>query len=122
MQELEKSKPVVFCGDLNVAHKEIDLEHPATNRGEHGFTDEERAGFDNILAAGFVDTLRLFQPDTPKLYTWWAPFGGARAKNVGWRIDYFCVSAKLKDTVKDSFIRPEIMGSDHCPIGVVLEF
>lgn len=122
VKELEQNKPVVFCGDLNVAHKEIDLARPDSNHNSHGFTDQEREGFDKILAAGFVDSLRIFHPDEPNLYTWWTTWGGARARNVGWRIDYFLVSESIKDNVKEAFIRPEIMGSDHCPVGLVLEF
>lgn len=121
IKELEKKKPVIFCGDLNVAHKEIDLTYPKQNENSHGFTKEEREGFDNIIKSGFIDTLRHFQPDTPNLYTWWSPFGSSRAKNVGWRIDYFCISNSLKDNLKDAFIRAEVMGSDHAPIGITLE-
>lgn len=120
IKELEKSKPVIFCGDLNVAHQEIDLARPDSNRGEHGFTDEEREGFSNFLEAGMVDTFRMFNKEGNN-YTWWAPFGGARAKNIGWRIDYFVASNKLKNNIKEAFIRPEQLGSDHCPVGVVLE-
>jgi exodeoxyribonuclease-3 len=121
LQDLEKNKPVIFCGDLNVAHAEIDLARPDTNHFAHGFTDEEREGFTNIVSAGFVDTFRQLHPDAPGHYTWWAPFGGARPKNVGWRIDYVGVSAALKDNVSDAFIRPEVMGSDHCPVGIILD-
>lgn len=120
LKELEKNKPVIFCGDLNVAHKEIDLARPEENRGEHGFTDEEREGFDKFLEAGFVDTFRIFNQE-PNHYTWWTAWGGARQRNVGWRIDYFLVSESLKDNVKEAFILPEVMGSDHCPVGIVLE-
>lgn len=119
--ELEKKKPVIFCGDLNVAHKEIDLARPDSNRGEHGFTDEEREGFENILKAGLFDSFRDQYPDAKDQYTWWTNWGGARARNVGWRIDYFMVSNKLKANVKDAFIRAEVMGSDHCPVGIILE-
>ncbi len=121
VKTLEKKKPVIFCGDLNVAHKEIDLAHPDANRRNAGFTDEERLGFDNIVAAGFIDTFRHFHPDKRDQYTWWSVITGARARNVGWRIDYFCVSASLKDQMKDAFIRPQIMGSDHCPVGLILK-
>lgn len=121
LKELEKTKPVIFCGDLNVAHKEIDLKNPATNHHSHGFTDEEREGFTNFVNAGFIDTLREFYPDTPGLYTWWSNFGGARAKNTGWRIDYFLISNSLKKNLKKAFIQPEVMGSDHCPVGIILE-
>ena len=116
---LEKQKPVVFCGDLNVAHREIDLANPRGNRGNAGFTDEERASFDNIIAAGFIDTFREFQTEGGH-YTWWSYMGRAREKNVGWRIDYFCISASLRPRLQDAFIRPEVSGSDHCPIGIIL--
>lgn len=122
IKELEKEKPVIFCGDLNVAHEEIDLARPDTNHNSHGFTDEERAGFTKIMKAGFIDTFRSLNPDKTGQYTWWTQFGGARQKNVGWRIDYFCISESLKKNLKDAFIRPEVMGSDHCPVGIVLEF
>lgn len=115
---LEKNKPVITCGDFNVAHQEIDLARPKDNVGKHGFTNEERAGFDKFIDAGLVDTLRAQYPNTPALYTWWTHWGGARARNVGWRIDYFLVSKILKKQVSDSFILPEVMGSDHCPIGI----
>jgi exodeoxyribonuclease-3 len=120
IRTLEKQKPVIFCGDFNVAHTEIDLARPESNHNTHGFTDEEREGFTNIVEAGFVDTLRSFHPDEQGLYTWWSVFGGARARNVGWRIDYVGVSAALKDKVKEAFIQPEVMGSDHCPTGIIL--
>jgi len=119
-QQLEKSKPVVFCGDLNVAHTEDDLANPKPNVGKKGFTDEERQGFQNFVDAGFVDTLRLFKQGNG-LYTWWSHFANARARNVGWRIDYFLVSATLKDKVKAAAIHPNYMGSDHCPISVTLD-
>lgn len=121
VKNLEKDKPVIFCGDLNVAHKEIDLAHPASNRRNAGFTDEERLGFNNIVAAGFIDTFRHFYPDEKEQYTWWSPITRARERNVGWRIDYFCTSQSLKDRLKEAFIRMEIFGSDHCPVGVVLK-
>lgn len=120
VKTLEKKKPVIFCGDLNVAHEEIDLARPDTNHNSHGFTDQERQGFTNIVKAGFVDTFRMFNKEGGH-YTWWNPLGGSRAKNVGWRIDYFVVSESLKKNVKEAFIQPEVMGSDHCPIGVVME-
>lgn len=120
-RELEKSKPVVFCGDLNVAHTELDLANPKPNRGKKGFTDEERAGFQSFLDAGFVDTLRLFKQGNGH-YTWWSNFGGARERNVGWRIDYFLVSGVLKDQVRDAAIHAQVMGSDHCPVSVTLSF
>jgi len=120
VKELEKSKPVVFCGDLNVAHTEDDLANPKPNIGKKGFTDEEREGFQNFVDAGFVDTLRLFKQGNG-LYTWWSHFANARARNVGWRIDYFLVSESLKSKVKDAAIYPQILGSDHCPISVTLD-
>lgn len=120
VKELEKQKPVIFCGDLNVAHTEIDLARPESNHFSHGFTDEERQGFTNIVEAGFVDTFRALHPDTTGAYSWWAPFGGAREKNTGWRIDYICISESLRDNLKQAFIQPEVLGSDHCPVGVVL--
>lgn len=116
VKSLEKSKPVIFTGDLNVAHQEIDLARPKNNRKSAGFSDEERAGFDDIVAAGFVDTFRHFHPDEPEHYSWWSYRGGARAKNVGWRIDYFCVSQSFMDRVDSSIILPDVMGSDHCPV------
>ena len=119
-KELEKKKPVVFCGDLNVAHTEDDLARPKQNRSKKGFTDEEREGFDNFLKAGFVDTLRLFKEGNG-FYTWWSNFGGARGRNVGWRIDYFLVSESLKDKVVAADIHPEVMGSDHCPVSIILD-
>ncbi len=121
MKELEKEKPVIFAGDLNVAHTEIDLARPKANRKNAGFSDEERAGFDDIVAAGFVDTFRHFHPEETDHYTWWSYRGGARAKNVGWRIDYFSASESLMPRVKTSKILPEVMGSDHCPIVLELE-
>lgn len=119
-QELERQKPVVFCGDLNVAHTELDLANPQSNRGKKGFTDEERAGFDAFLAAGFIDTLRLFTEGNG-YYTWWSHFAGARQRNVGWRIDYFLVSAALKDRVTAAEIHPQVLGSDHCPVSITLD-
>ena len=118
LKKLEKKKPVIFCGDLNVAHKEIDLKNPSTNKKNAGFTMEEREGFDNYVDAGFIDTFREFNND-PDHYTWWSYMFNSRAKNVGWRIDYFCVSIALKDRLVKSYILPEVMGSDHAP--VVLE-
>lgn len=118
MDRLQKNKPVIFCGDFNVAHNEIDLARPKPNKGKKGFTDEERSGFDEMIKRGFVDTLRHFYPDTPELYTWWSHFGGARARNVGWRIDYVMVSKDLVDVVKNAKIHPEVLGSDHCPVSI----
>ncbi len=117
VKRLEKLKPVIFCGDLNVAHKEIDLARPKDNRKNAGFTDEERAGFDNIVAAGFLDSFRAFN-DEPGHYSWWSYRAGARAKNIGWRIDYFCVSEKLRERLTNAFILQEVEGSDHCPVGI----
>ena len=112
---LEKKKPVIFCGDLNVAHTADDLARPKENNGKKGFTDEERQGIDNVINKGFVDTFRMFTQGNGH-YTWWSNFGGARARNIGWRIDYFFVSKKLKTKVKKSLIHASVMGSDHCPI------
>ncbi len=119
---LEKSKPVIFCGDLNVAHKEIDLARPKDNQKNAGFTPEEREGFENLLKAGFVDIYRHFYPNTKDIYTWWAYFANARKRNVGWRIDYVCVSKKLKSKVKEAVILPDMLGSDHCPVGIRIKF
>ena len=121
LKGLEKKKPVVFCGDLNVAHKEIDLKNPKTNRRNAGFTDEERAKFTRLLEAGFVDTFRYIYPDQEGIYSWWSYRFRAREKNAGWRIDYFCVSEALKDRLKGAAIHTGIMGSDHCPVELVLE-
>lgn len=119
-QQLEKKKPVVFCGDLNVAHTEDDLARPKPNVGKKGFTAEEREGFQNFIDAGFVDTFRIFHQGNG-FYTWWSNFGGARANNVGWRIDYFLVSDSIKNKVKAAEIHPKVMGSDHCPISITLD-
>lgn len=119
LQKLEKRKPVVFCGDLNVAHQEIDLTHPKANVKNHGFTPEERAGFTAFVQAGFVDTFREFQNGGGH-YTWWSQRGGARVRNVGWRLDYFLVSQSVRPRLRRAFIRPEVMGSDHCPVGIEL--
>ena len=119
-KRLEVSKPVVFCGDLNVAHTEDDLANPKPNRGKKGFTDEERAGFQAFMDAGFVDTLRLFKQGNG-YYTWWSHFANARARNVGWRIDYFLVSAALKGKVAAADIHPAVTGSDHCPVSITLD-
>jgi exodeoxyribonuclease-3 len=120
VKELEKTKPVIFTGDLNVAHTDDDLANPKPNRGKKGFTEEERSGFQNMLDAGFVDTFRLFKQGNGH-YTWWSHFANARARNVGWRIDYFLVSQALKDKVKAAGIHAEILGSDHCPISLEVE-
>jgi len=118
LKRIENDNPVIFCGDLNVAHKEIDLKNPKTNKRNAGFTDEERSGFDNYIDAGFIDTFREFNKEEGH-YTWWSYMFNARAKNIGWRIDYFCVSQILKTKIKNSYILPDVMGSDHAP--VVLE-
>lgn len=119
MKRLEEEKPVVFCGDLNVAHTEEDLARPKENRGVKGFTDEEREGIDAVVRAGFVDTFRLFHKGNG-FYTWWSHFNKARERNVGWRIDYIFVSKKLSPKVKVAKIHPEILGSDHCPVSIEL--
>lgn len=120
VKELETTKPVVFCGDLNVAHTEIDLANPKTNRKNAGFTDEERAGFDNILKAGFVDSFRHLYPEETGAYSWWSYRAAARERNVGWRIDYFCVSESFKEKVQAAAIHSEVHGSDHCPVSLEL--
>ena len=116
LKGLEKKKPVIFCGDLNVAHKEIDLKNPKSNRMNAGFTDEERGKFTALLEAGFVDTFRHFYPNMEQIYSWWSYRFKAREKNAGWRIDYFCVSEVLKDKLQDAKIHTQVMGSDHCPV------
>lgn len=113
---LEKKKPVIFCGDLNVAHREIDLKNPKTNRKNAGFTDEERGKFTELLDAGFIDTYRYFYPDQEGVYSWWSYRFKAREKNAGWRIDYFCVSESLEGRLAETKIHTEILGSDHCPV------
>ncbi|HUP26191.1 MAG TPA: exodeoxyribonuclease III [Candidatus Limnocylindrales bacterium] len=118
-KKLEKNKPVIFCGDLNVAHTEDDLANPKPNRGKKGFTDEEREGFQKFMDAGFIDTLRMFKQGNGH-YTWWSHFANARARNVGWRIDYFLVSMSLKDRIKTAEIHADSLGSDHCPISITL--
>ena len=115
------TKPVVVCGDLNVAHKEIDLTHPKPNVKNAGFTPEERAKMTELLAAGYIDTFRHLYPDKKEAYSWWSYMGQARQKNVGWRIDYFLVSESLAPAIKQARISPEVYGSDHCPVGLVLE-
>ena len=116
--KLNETKPVIMCGDLNVAHKEIDLKNPKTNRGNAGFTDEERNKMTELLNVGFVDTFRYLYPDKEEQYSWWSYMGRAREKNVGWRIDYFIVSEDIKEKIIDAKIYPEVMGSDHCPVGL----
>ena len=121
LKGLEEKKPVIFCGDLNVAHREIDLKNPKTNRKNAGFTDEERGKFQALLDAGFVDTFRYFYPDQEGIYSWWSYRFSARAKNAGWRIDYFCASKSLTPRLKSAAIHTEILGSDHCPVELVVE-
>jgi exodeoxyribonuclease-3 len=118
-RQLEKTKPVILCGDLNVAHTELDLANPKPNRGKKGFTDEERKGFQNFVDAGFLDTFRLFTQGNGH-YSWWSHFANSRARNVGWRIDYFLVSAALRRRVAAADIHADVMGSDHCPVSVTL--
>ena len=118
IQMLEKTKPVLFCGDLNVAHNEIDLANPKPNVGKHGFTNEERAGFDAFENAGYVDTFRHAYPDTAEAYTWWTHWANARARNVGWRIDYWLASSGIADRVTNPQIHADVMGSDHCPVSI----
>ncbi|MCL2058391.1 MAG: exodeoxyribonuclease III [Oscillospiraceae bacterium] len=119
--EAEGGKPVVLCGDLNVAHEDIDLKHPKTNHRNAGFTDEERGKFSDLLGAGYCDTFRHFNPDARDVYTWWSYIGKSREKNVGWRIDYFIVSASLVDKVVDTAVYMDLRGSDHCPVGLTLD-
>lgn len=118
---LDQKKPVIVCGDLNVAFQEIDLKNPASNRGNAGFSDEERSSFGNLLSAGFTDTFRYLNPDQTGAYTWWSYMFKARANNAGWRIDYFLVSNRIADKISAAPIYSDIMGSDHCPVGLVLE-
>lgn len=120
LKKLRRKKPVVFCGDLNVAHTEIDLANPKSNRRNAGFTDEERGAFSNLLDAGFLDTFREFEKGGGH-YTWWSYQSNARARNIGWRIDYFAISPELRPALTDAFIWPHILGSDHCPVGIELE-
>lgn len=115
---LDRVKPVIVCGDMNVAHEEIDLKNPKTNAGNPGFSDEERAKFTELLNAGFTDSFRYLYPDKTDAYSWWSYRAAARSRNVGWRIDYFVVSDRLRENIKDAYILPEIMGSDHCPVGL----
>lgn len=121
MKELDSKKPVIYCGDLNVAHEEIDLKNPKTNHFSAGFSDEERGKFTQLLEAGFTDTFRKLYPEKAQ-YSWWSYMYHAREKNVGWRIDYFVVSNRIFEKVKDSFILNDVFGSDHCPVGIELEF
>lgn len=121
MKRLEKSKPVIFCGDFNVAHTELDLARPKENKGKKGFTTEERSAFDAMIEGGFVDTFRMFNKETGN-YTWWSNFGNARERNIGWRIDYFMASHSLAHLVKSARIHPDVFGSDHCPVSVDINF
>ncbi|MBD3203930.1 exodeoxyribonuclease III, partial [Candidatus Woesearchaeota archaeon] len=120
IKKLEEKKPVIFCGDLNVAHKEIDIANPQKNKRNAGFTDEEREAFTKILDSGYIDTFRHFHPEKIK-YSYWSYFHNAREKNIGWRLDYFCTSEKLIGRVKKAFILTEVTGSDHCPVGIEIE-
>jgi exodeoxyribonuclease-3 len=117
---LQRKKPLIVCGDLNVAHKEIDLARPQENEGNKGFTKEEREGIDNMIAEGFVDTFRIFEKGGG-YYTWWSPWGGARERNVGWRIDYIFVSETIEDYVQSAAIHPDVLGSDHCPVSTDID-
>ena len=121
LKDLDSKKPVIICGDLNVAHKEIDIKNPKTNRKSAGFSDEERSKMTELLEVGFVDTFRYFYPDKEGAYTWWSYFANARERNIGWRIDYFLVSERLKSALKDAEIHPQVMGSDHCPVLLELD-
>lgn len=121
LKKLEKSKPVIFCGDLNVAFREIDLKNPKSNHKNAGFTDEERACFGKVLESGFIDTFRYFYPDLGDVYSWWSYMFQARAKNAGWRIDYFVVSQSLQERLEDAAIHTQVMGSDHCPVELRLK-
>ncbi|MCA9399217.1 MAG: exodeoxyribonuclease III [Candidatus Omnitrophica bacterium] len=121
LKKLEKRKPVVFCGDLNVAHTEIDLANPKGNVKNHGFTPEERAQFENVLKAGFLDTFREFEKGGDH-YTWWSPMNNCRGRNIGWRIDYFLISPALRKNLKSSVIMKDVMGSDHCPVAIEMKF
>ena len=121
VKRLEQTKPVLFCGDLNVAHQDIDLANPKANIGKHGFTNEEREGFQNFLNAGFVDTFRSAYPDKAESYSWWTHWANARARNVGWRIDYWLASTSIAGTVTNPAIHPDVMGSDHCPVSIEIK-
>ena len=121
LKALDEKKPVILCGDLNVAHKEIDLKNPSSNRRNAGFTDEERGAFSRLLENGFVDSFRYLYPDKTSAYSWWSYMFNARANNAGWRIDYFVVSSRLAEKIKEATIHPDVMGSDHCPVGLELD-
>ena len=119
--KLNEKKPVILCGDLNVAHKEIDLKNPKTNRKNAGFTDEERGKMTELLNSGFTDTFRFLYPNKTECYSWWSYMFKAREKNAGWRIDYFIVSKSIEEKIKESYIFSDIMGSDHCPVGLDID-
>ena len=121
LQQLDSKKTVIVCGDMNVAHNEIDLKNPSTNHFSAGFSDEERAKFTELLSTGFTDSFRHLHPDTRDAYSWWSYRAAARERNVGWRIDYFLCSNRVADKIKDAYILPEVMGSDHCPVGLEIE-
>ena len=121
LSQLDQKKPVIACGDLNVAHQEIDLKNPASNRGSAGFSDEERDSFGKLLAAGFIDSFRFLNPDAPGIYSWWSFRFNARKNNAGWRIDYFIVSDRIKDFIRATPIHSDILGSDHCPVGLEID-
>ena len=121
LNKLDESKPVIVCGDMNVAHQEIDLKNPKTNHKNPGFTDEERAKMTELLASGFIDSFRTLYPDKTDAYSWWSSRARAREKNVGWRIDYFLTSARMKEQIEDAVIYADILGSDHCPVGLILK-
>ena len=121
LKKLDETKPVILCGDLNVAHNEKDLKNPKTNRKNAGFTDEEREKFTVFLGSGFIDSFRYFYPDQTDIYSWWSYRFSAREKNAGWRIDYFCTSERIKEKLKDAVIRTEVMGSDHCPVELLID-
>ncbi|WP_373463335.1 exodeoxyribonuclease III [Herbivorax sp. ANBcel31] len=120
LKKLDADKPVIVCGDLNVAHREIDLKNPSSNRKNAGFTDEEREKLQTLLDSGFIDTYRYFYPDKEGAYTWWSYMFNSRSRNAGWRIDYFCVSKRLEDKLIEAQIHSEILGSDHCPVGLLV--
>ena len=122
ISRLDRVKPVIVCGDLNVAHNEIDLKNPKSNRGNAGFSDEERGKFNELLRAGFTDSFRYLYPDLAGVYTWWSYRYNARANNAGWRIDYFLVSDRIKDKIKDVILRNDVFGSDHCPVTLLIEW
>ncbi len=121
LNKLDSEKPVIVCGDMNVAHKELDIKNPSSNRRSAGFTDEERGKFTDLLESGFIDTYRYFYPEQKDAYTWWSYLFKAREKNVGWRIDYFCISERLKEKLESAHIHCDVLGSDHCPIEIVIK-